>query len=474
MNHSLGSARAACRIAERATPLVLAIAACGSLPEAPAPGVASGIYVVDPRGGDPEQIAAVAGDSSGIKFGVLDRGDGSYDFAYVQDDTRSLYELTARFADGAFTADPPHAKLERTDAWALNGPTYCSARGELAVGVWRATAVDVDVIDAAALRALPATTVDAAAISGALAALQDADFQVSTDLACGNLPSGVVYNYVDCAGRASVDTCLSAVPGPSRIDYKPALAAPPERLTFPEDDADVQAAPPRAPAMPLGGDNGPAVVVAPDASMHVMFERDFTNATSAADPQFQPWGFNKLMYKHVTGDPHAATEYELDFSAWLPAPASRMIVNSSGIQLDPADPHVVDFVALGVFDAPDPSGAFDDEVYNGIVAGELDDRLLPADANTIVLDPARTSALIDFDRFTCWAWATFGMSADGATVDAYLLAYPQWLAAPDGSPRVAFAAMAYPIATLADGIVTYTNGDTEPESHLYARICARP
>jgi hypothetical protein len=458
----------------RAVLLLIALAACSNQPS-PVPRLAAGIYVVDPLGGDPEQIASVTGDSSGIKFGLLDRGSGVYDFAYVQDDARTLYELTGRFENGAFVAEPPQAKLEPSGAWALNGPTYCSARGELAVGVWRTTAVDVDLIDAEALRALPATTVEAATTEGALVPLQTADDQVSTDLACGDLPAGAVFNYFDCPGSPSVDACYSSAPGHTQIDYLAAANAAVEQLTFPDDDPDIQAMPPPSANVPVtGGDNGPAIATAPDGSLHLMFERDYENATSLADPEYAPSGFNKLMYKHVVDDPSAAIEYELDFSAWLPAPAPRVIVNSSGIRLDPANPHVVDLLALGVFDAPDPSGGFDDVVYNGIIASELDDRALPTDASTIVLDPALTSAVIDFDRFTCWAWTTFGMSANGTTVDAYMLAYPQWLVAPDGTARVAFAAMAYPMATLADGVVKYTNGATEPEAQLYARTCAKP
>ncbi len=369
------------------------------------------------------------------------------------------------FANGSVSSTTPVQRLVRSDESSLNGPTYCSARNELAVGVWSTNAVDVDLIGAGALLAMAPSSVEQATASGALAPLQTEPFQISTDLTCGNLASGAVYSFLDCTGSATVDACLDA-PGVSRVDYKPDLSDPAQRLTFPERDGDVTGSPQPA----LVGDNGPAMFVADDASMHVMFERDYTNAMSAADPEFAPSGFNKLMYKHVTGDPSAATEYELDFSRWLPQPAPLRIVNSSSVRIDSTAS--VDFLAMGVFDTPDPTNGYDDVVYMGIVAGQFDVSALPLDSTTLVLDPARVAGVITFDRFTCYAWTTYGMSEDGSEVEMYALAYPQFL--PDGSDRVAFSATKYHLATLADGMVTYSNGSVEPESQLYARVCAKP
>ena len=415
---------------------------------------ADGIYVVDRTGGDPVQLAAVHGDSSPIKFGVLDHGDATFDIAYVQDYERNLYALHTTLDGGA----TPQQKIARSDQWSLNGPTYCQARNELAVGIWRTTAVDVDVIDAGTLQAMSPSSVDQAIGTGVLSSLQPADFQVASDLTCGNLPAGVVYNSLDCSHSASVDACLST-PGTSHIDYKPSLADPVQRLTFPEQDRDIVASLPTA----LDGDNGPSVFVAGDGSKHVMFERNYSNATSAADPEFQPYGFNKLMYKHVVGDPNAATEYELDFSRWLPQPAPLEIVNSSSVRITDA----VDFVALGVFKTPSPAGPYDDTVYMGIVAGQFDDP--PNDSPKLVLDPARVQGVITFDRFTCYAWRTYGMSPDGTEVDMYLLAYPQFL-----GDRVLFSATKSRLGTLADGVVTFGDGNVETQDHLFARICALP
>ena len=441
--------------------LALLAAGCSATP-APAGGAADGIYVVDRSGGDPIRLAAVHGDSSPIKFGVLDHGDGTFDVAYVQDDERTLYALQATQAgSGAISATTPRPKLVRSDRWSLNGPAYCQARDELAVGIWQTTAVEVDAIDAGTLRAMPASTVDQAL--DVLVSLEPEDFHVASDVTCGNLPSGVVYNSLDCSASASVDACL-ATPGTSRIAYKPSPAVPARPLTFPAQDADVVASPPTA----LDGDNGPAVVVADDGSMHVMFERNFDNATSAADPEFQPFGFNKLMYKHVVGDPSAATEYELDFSRWLPRPAPREIVNSSSVRI--AD-GMVDFVALGVFKAPSPSSPYDDTVYMGIVAGQFD--AVPTDSRAIVLDPARVQNILTFDRFTCYAWRTYGMAPDGREVDMYALAYPLFLTLPGGD-RVAFSATKYMLGTLAGDVVTYTDGNSEPADQLLARVCALP
>ena len=445
--------------------LALIATSCTSGSAATTDHVAAGIYVVDRMGGDPVRLVPVDGDMSAIKFGVLGRADGTVDVAYVKDDDRNLYTSESTFVNGSVSSTPPVQRLVRSDEWSLNGPTYCQARNELAISIWQTSALDVDMIDADTLRSMAPSSVEQAIAKGALSPLQTAASQISTDLTCGNLPNGAVYNFVDCAGSTNVEACLSA-PYISRIDFKPALADPAERLTFPELDPDVEAS--LQPA--LVGDNGPAVFVADDASMHVMFERDYTNAITAADPEFEPFGFNKLMYKHIVGDPASTTEYELDFSRWLPQPAPLEIVNSSSVRL--VSTSTVDFLALGVFDTPDPSAPYDDIVYMGIVAGQFDDSALPLDSSTLVLDPARVTGVLTFDRFTCYAWTTYGISEDGSEVDMYAIAYPQFM--PDGTDRIAFSATKYHLATLADGVVTYPNGSAEPEDQLDQRVCARP
>jgi hypothetical protein len=130
---------------------------------------------------------------------------------------------------------------------------------------------------------------------------------------------------------------------------------------------------------------------------------------------------------------------------------------------------MVDFLALDVFKTPDPSAPYDDTVFMGIVAGQFDDNELDASSPTLVLDPARVQPVITFDRFTCYAWRTYGMSSDGNEVDMYALAYPQFL-----DDRVVFSATKYRVATLADGMVTYSDGSTETAEHLNTRVCQSP
>ena len=152
---------------------VLFVMACTSAPQ-PVVDVAAGIYVVDRNGGDPVRLASVAGDSSAIKFGVLGTGAGTVDIAYVKDNDRDLYTFESTVLNGRVSSTPPRQRLVRSDSWSLNGPTYCQARAELALGIWHAAAVDVGVIDAGALRSMEASTVEQATATGALSLLQTA------------------------------------------------------------------------------------------------------------------------------------------------------------------------------------------------------------------------------------------------------------------------------------------------------------
>src|SRR5262245_40951147 len=247
-------------------------------------------------------------------------------------------------------------------------------------------------------------------------------------------------------------------------------------LTFPGLDPKIVSSPRRPPNSTLG-DNGPAVLVAGDSSLHLLFERLYTTPQVFTDPnladEFRTGGFNALYYKHVTDDPSAATEYEIDFSRWLDQPTVHSSVISSDLAVEPTSPDTIDFVAAADFKAPDESGA-DKDVFVGILRGRFGIDPLRADADRrIVLDPADVEGILTFAQFTCRVWDAYGI-APADKVYVYGVLYPRWLRDTRGRRWIVFSTIKGVLGELEDGVVTFANGGSQDVAQVRQSICGTP
>jgi len=441
-----------------------------------------GIFAIDPDGRSIVQLASIPGPdaaSNFVKFTFEDNCDGSFDFAYVPEiEDGGLHHFKAFFGRRGITSAAPELKLRRSRTSTPNGPAYCTARGELGFGAIEDTFVGLKTIDATDFRSLEATTIEQAEAAGQLTTVQSDDFQISTDLTCGNLASGLVFDHLDCHDSVSVNDCLSLGHGHgiSAIHFKDSAAAAEIPLTFPNGDPKILSSPRRPPGSTLG-DNGPVVLVAGDSSTHLMFERLYTTSEVFDDPnladEFKWGGFNALYYKHIDGNPSAAREYEIDFSRWLDRPTVHSSVISSDIFVDPKRPDVIEFVAAADFKAPDASGS-DKDVFVGILRGRFEVDPPPADADRrIVLDPAEVEGVLTFAQFTCGVWDAYGIAPTGK-VYLYAVLYPHWLRDAEGKTWVVFSTIKGVLGTLQDGTVTFANGGTEDVDALRRSICGTP
>src|SRR5262245_43374896 len=447
------------------------------LKEGGVPG--EGIFAIDLAGRSIVQLASIPGPedtSNFIKFTFENNGDASFDFAYVPEiEDGGLHYFQAFFGKNGVTSSDPELKLQRSSTSTPNGPAYCSVRGELGFGAIDDTFVGVKTILATDFRSLQTTTIEAADAAGTLTTVQSDDFQVSTDLACGNLASGLVFDHLDRHDSVGVNDCLSFGNGNgiSAIHFKDSAEATEIPLTFPNADPKILSSPQRPPGSTLG-DNGPAVLVADDGSTHLMFERLYTTAEVFTDPnladEFRSGGFNALYYKHIDDDPDAATEYEIDFSRWLARPVVHSSVISSDIIVGPARPDAIEFVATADFKAPGASGS-DEDVFVGILRGRFDfDRLPPDAERRIVLDPAEVQGVLTFAQFTCRIWDAAGIAPTGK-VYVYGVLYPRWLRDAVGREWVVFSTVKGLLGTLEDGVVSFTNGGTEDVEEVRRSIC---
>lgn len=466
------------------------LASCADAPRAPTTAgsvtlkegatTGEGVFVIDLSNRAIVQLAALSSPDDAqnfVKYSFLDRGNGSFDFAYVPEAEGRMYAFTALFGRRAITSSAPSLALQRSERSSLNGPAYCQARDELGFGNIEATFVSLETIAAAEFAALDASTLEAAEAAGKTQTIVSADFEIATDLACGNLPSGLVYDHLDCHDSTSINDCLSAGNGNgiSTIQAKDSASAPARQLTFPEDDAKIRNSPHRPVGSTLG-DNGPAVFVSGDGSLHLAFERLYSTPAIFDDPtvasEFMTGGFNALYYKRIVDDPRAAPEYEIDFSRWLARPAPHASITSSDIRADHARPAMIEFVASGDFKGPGENG-FDEDVFVGMLRGRFDTTDVDSSGERrIVLDPAQVEAVLTYAGFTCRLWDAYGMAPTG-TVYLYAVLYPRLLRGPGGSEFITFSTIKGAFGTLADGIVTLPDGSSQPAEALHDFICAQ-
>ncbi len=444
-----------------------------AIPTDPCVAHGEGIYAIDL---ETREILALAGHrnetggASPIKFDVLPRDDGTFEFVYAPDLEGNLYRFTADMREPTPRSTPPELVLERAEGSRLNGPRYCD-RGVVAFGDVGPTSVTLATMDAETFRERSTSTVAQARADGVLTPIQSEDFQIAADVSCRNIPEGLVYNGVDCTGTTSIDDCIADTDAVGAIRLKVSDDAAATALSAPQSDPDVIASPDRPPDVPLG-DADPDLVVAGDGTRHLMFERVYATAAVFDDPtlpsEFSRFGFFKLMYKRLEPDA-SAPEYELDFRQWLGRTPEHVALVTPQMRIPQAATDSIEFTALGIFKTPNADRTFDEDLYTGLLTGRFDGDLSQVQDGRIVLDAADVDGVLSYAQFTCHVWDTCGYVADG-DVYLYALFAPRFLRS-DTRDALAFSTTRERLGSVEDGVLTFGNGTTMDAEAFRASIC---
>jgi hypothetical protein len=408
--------------------------------------------------------------ASPIKFDVLPRGDGTFEFVYAPDLEGNLYRFTVDMDGPTPRSTPTELVLERAEGSRLNGPRFCE-RGVVAFGDVGPTSVTLATMDLDTFRERSPSTVAQARADGVLTTIQSDDLQISADLSCRNIPEGLVYNGVDCAGSTSIGDCIANTDAVGAIRLKLADEVAATTLSSPSSDPDVIASPDRPPDVPLG-DADPDLVVAGDGSRHLMFERVYATSAVFDDPtlpsEFSRFGFFKFMYKRLEPDA-SAPEYELDFSRWLGRTAEHVALVTPQMRIPEAATDPIEFTALGIFKTPNADATFDEDLYTGLLVGRFDGDLSQVEDGHIILDAADVEGVLSYGEFACHVWDTCGFISDGA-VYLYALFAPRFLRA-DARDALVFSTTRERLGTVEGGVLTFANGTTTDAEAFRTSIC---
>jgi hypothetical protein len=434
---------------------------------------AEGIYALDLGNDSIQELANIPSTSDGqniIKYSFLDRGNNSYDFSCAPDSEGDIYGFSTNFQKGSINSSPAALRIIKATNSYLNGPTYCEKRKALAFGEVQATSVWVKTISQAHLERLQQESVLQASKLGMIKTIQSDDFQISTDLYCGNLPKGIVYNGLNCQGSTSVMDCLGSSTYLSSIHYKESEKKEAVQLSFPELDPTIISSPTRIPNSPGKGDMDPNILVIGENNAHLMFERMYTTPEVFQNPNlavdFKQGGFGNFYYKHLGKDPKEAAEYQLDFSQWNPAPHKFLIFPY--MKIDSVQPDVIEFAGLANFKTPNVSTGGEDG-WTGLITAQFNYKNLSTKDKTIVIDPTTVHQIIGYGDFTCRVWDSYGMAPDG-NVYIYGLYAPKFLSA-GGRDYLVFSSAKSRMGTLENNIVTFANGTSQPSQQFYQGIC---